>query len=109
MEILKNIEIIGRGVLKAGWVNRDMCIAIKGIKLFSNADDKRSDFCFKFNFSFLKFFNLIFKVMFYEISKDPTLGKYLMILKYANQEGIIHRDLHSNNVLVHDHTYHQNS
>ncbi|GET55482.1 kinase-like domain-containing protein [Rhizophagus irregularis DAOM 181602=DAOM 197198] len=48
-------------------------------------------------------------IRFYEISKDPTLGKYLMILKYANQEGIIHRDLHSNNVLVHDHTYHQNS
>ncbi|PKB95554.1 hypothetical protein RhiirA5_507261 [Rhizophagus irregularis] len=39
----ENIEIIGSGaygrVSKAEWVNRDMCIAIKSIKVFSNADE----------------------------------------------------------------------
>ncbi|CAB4495283.1 hypothetical protein RhiirA1_529218 [Rhizophagus irregularis] len=39
----ENIEIIGRGahgrVSKAEWVNRDMCIVIKSIKVFSDADE----------------------------------------------------------------------
>ncbi|PKC74891.1 kinase-like protein [Rhizophagus irregularis] len=139
----ENIEIIGRGahgrVSKAEWVNRDMCIAIKSIKVFSNTDeDIWKNFIKELkNHRKVDYHKNI--IRFYGISKDPTLGEYLMILEYANQgtlrnylqnpdriknwsikskfakeltsgmkclheEGIIHRDLHSNNVLVHDHT-----
>jgi hypothetical protein len=42
-EDFENIEIIGRGasgkVSRAEWANRDMYIAIKSIKLFSDADE----------------------------------------------------------------------
>ncbi|CAB4433816.1 unnamed protein product [Rhizophagus irregularis] len=115
----ENIEIIGSGaygrVSKAEWVNRDMCIAIKSVKAFSNADeDIWKNFIKELkNHRKVDYHKNI--IRFYGISKDPTLGEYLMILEYANQEltsgmkclheeGIIHRDLHSNNVLVHDHT-----
>ena len=41
-EDFENIEIIGRGasgkISRAEWVNRDMFIAIKSIKMFSDAD-----------------------------------------------------------------------
>ncbi|CAB4495281.1 unnamed protein product [Rhizophagus irregularis] len=94
----ENIEIIGRGVLKAGWVNRDMCIAIKGIKLFPMLMKKfykRSDH----HKNIIRFYeiskgNYYLKGLNYSLTMkidntsskiDPTLGKYLMILKYANQ------------------------
>ena len=42
-EDFENIETIGTGasgkVSRAKWVNRDMFVAIKSIKMFSNADE----------------------------------------------------------------------
>ncbi|GBC07027.1 hypothetical protein RclHR1_00720036 [Rhizophagus clarus] len=91
-EYFENIEIVGRGafgkVSKAEWANRDMYIAIKSIKLFSDADEDTwknfiKEVIILKNHRKVDYHKNI--IRFYGISKDPTLNEYLMILEYANQ------------------------
>ncbi|KAF0379296.1 kinase-like protein [Gigaspora margarita] len=115
---VEKIDEGGYGTIqKANWKHRGLKVALKGLKVGHEKTVVRA---------FIKELQSLFHItkhfhpninQFHGVAKDEESGRYYLILQYANneiakglihlhenREKIIHRDLHSKNILVHNGT-----
>ncbi|CAB4388553.1 unnamed protein product [Rhizophagus irregularis] len=119
-----NIQEIGSGafgkVYRANWKKSEQCIALKSFFDLNNVTVKEIVHELKlqreiqFHDNIIKYYGI---AKFESDNQDNLLKRYLLVMEYADSayqltcavsclhnEDIVHRDLHSNNILVHRNT-----